>query len=40
MTPLSATEIAHLDPYQLMAVLGKRVIHPGGRRSTDRKSVV
>jgi SAM-dependent methyltransferase len=32
---LSATEIAALDPYALMAVLGKRVIHPGGRHSTD-----
>jgi SAM-dependent methyltransferase len=26
---------APLDPYALMAVLGKRVIHPGGRRATD-----
>lgn len=34
-TQLSATQIDHLDPYQLMAVLGKRVIHPGGRRSTE-----
>src|SRR4029079_19506715 len=32
---LTATEIAQLDPYALMAVLGKRVIHPGGRRSTE-----
>jgi SAM-dependent methyltransferase len=24
-----------LDPYQLMAVLGKKVIHPGGQRSTE-----
>ena len=24
-----------LDPYQLMAALGKRVIHPGGKRSTE-----
>jgi hypothetical protein len=23
--------IATLDPYQFMAVIGKRVIHPGGR---------
>jgi SAM-dependent methyltransferase len=33
-TPTDA-EIARLDPYQLMAALGKRVIHPGGRRSTE-----
>ena len=32
---LTATEIEQLDPYALMAVLGKRVIHPGGRRSTE-----
>lgn len=32
---LSEEEIARLDPYALMAVLGKRVIHPGGRRSTE-----
>lgn len=32
---LTAAEIGALDPYALMAVLGKRVIHPGGRRSTD-----
>jgi ubiquinone/menaquinone biosynthesis C-methylase UbiE len=32
---LSREEIARLDPYQLMAVLGKRVIHPGGRGSTE-----
>ncbi len=35
MTNLSATDIQQLDPYAFMAVLGKRVIHPGGRRSTD-----
>jgi SAM-dependent methyltransferase len=34
-TPLSSAEIERLDPYQLMAALGKRVIHPGGRRSTE-----
>ncbi|HEV8637943.1 MAG TPA: hypothetical protein VG370_27310 [Chloroflexota bacterium] len=28
-------DIGSLDPYTLMAVLGKRVIHPGGRRATD-----
>ncbi len=32
---LTAAEIGALDPYALMAVLGKRVIHPGGRRSTE-----
>ncbi|MEX2588372.1 MAG: class I SAM-dependent methyltransferase [Actinomycetota bacterium] len=32
---LSAREVERLDPYQFMAVLGKNVIHPGGRRSTD-----
>jgi SAM-dependent methyltransferase len=32
---LTDEEIANLDPYALMAVLGKRVIHPGGRRSTE-----
>ena len=35
MTKLAATEIATLDPYKFMATLGKRVIHPGGRASTD-----
>lgn len=30
-----AVDAASLDPYALMAVLGKRVIHPGGRRATD-----
>lgn len=32
---LTDGDIAGLDPYALMAVLGKRVIHPGGRRSTE-----
>lgn len=27
-------EVDRLDPYAFMAVVGKRVIHPGGRRST------
>ncbi|MFN2557907.1 MAG: class I SAM-dependent methyltransferase [Nitriliruptorales bacterium] len=31
---LTSEEIRALDPYVLMAVLGKRVIHPGGRRAT------
>jgi SAM-dependent methyltransferase len=32
---LSAAEVKSLDPYAFMAVLGKRVIHPGGRQSTN-----
>jgi len=32
----SAAEIRSLDPYAFLAVLGKRVIHPGGRRSTQQ----
>ena len=32
---LSATDVAHLDPYAFLAVLGKRIIHPGGRRSSE-----
>ncbi|MDP9073848.1 MAG: methyltransferase domain-containing protein [Actinomycetota bacterium] len=35
MTKLAAEEIAGLDPYKFMAVIGKRVIHPGGRASTQ-----
>jgi SAM-dependent methyltransferase len=34
-TRLRADEIAALDPYTFMAVIGKRVIHPGGRGSTE-----
>jgi SAM-dependent methyltransferase len=34
-TRLGADEIAALDPYKFMAVIGKRVIHPGGRASTE-----
>src|SRR5258708_2664814 len=33
-TRLNRQEISRLDPYQLMAALGKKVIHPGGRQST------
>jgi 2-polyprenyl-3-methyl-5-hydroxy-6-metoxy-1,4-benzoquinol methylase len=33
-THLKSTEVAELDPYVFLAVLGKRVIHPGGRRSS------
>src|SRR5712664_633575 len=32
---LSGGEIEQLDPYAFFAVLGKRVIHPGGRAATD-----
>src|SRR5213593_3605073 len=32
---LSAPEVEKLDPYAFLAVPGKRVIHPGGRRSTE-----
>lgn len=35
VTRLAAKEIAALDPYKFMAVIGKRVIHPGGRASTE-----
>lgn len=31
-----AAEVRRLDPYAFLAVLGKRVIHPGGKASTDR----
>jgi ubiquinone/menaquinone biosynthesis C-methylase UbiE len=33
---LAAAEIHELDPYKFMATIGKRVIHPGGRASTER----
>ena len=36
MARLSRDEVAALDPYAFLAVLGKRVIHPGGRASTDQ----
>jgi SAM-dependent methyltransferase len=32
---LGAAEVESLDPYAFFAVLGKRVIHPGGRTATD-----
>lgn len=35
MTRLAADDISALDPYRFMAVIGKRVIHPGGRASTE-----
>lgn len=34
-TRLDAREVAELDPYKFMATLGKRVVHPGGRTSTE-----
>jgi SAM-dependent methyltransferase len=36
MATLSAQAVRELDPYAFLAVLGKRVIHPGGRASTGR----
>lgn len=36
MATLTADEVRSLDPDAFLAVLGKRVIHPGGRASTDR----
>jgi SAM-dependent methyltransferase len=35
MTRLAAAEVAALDPYKFMATIGKTVIHPGGRASTQ-----
>lgn len=35
MARLTPAEIGLLDPYTLMAVLGKKVIRPGGRVSTE-----
>ncbi|MDQ3734310.1 MAG: methyltransferase domain-containing protein [Actinomycetota bacterium] len=32
---LAAEDIERMDPYQFMAVIGKRVIHPGGRAATE-----
>jgi SAM-dependent methyltransferase len=34
-TKLAPGQIGDLDPYKFMAVIGKRVIHPGGRASTE-----
>ncbi len=34
-TKLAPGEISDLDPYKFIAVDGKRVIHPGGRASTQ-----
>jgi SAM-dependent methyltransferase len=35
MARLAVEEVAALDPYAFMAVIGKHVIHPGGRASTN-----
>jgi SAM-dependent methyltransferase len=35
MARLTPAEVAALDPYKFMATIGKRVIHPGGRVSTE-----
>jgi ubiquinone/menaquinone biosynthesis C-methylase UbiE len=32
---LTGDQVAEMDPYVFMAVLGKHVIHPGGRQSTQ-----
>jgi len=32
---LTVRDVQALDPYTFLAVIGKRVIHPGGRRSTE-----
>jgi len=36
MTRMTAGDVKALDPYAFLGLVGKRVIHPGGRRSTDR----
>jgi hypothetical protein len=33
---LTGEQVRALDPYAFLAMLGKRVIQPGGRASTDR----
>jgi SAM-dependent methyltransferase len=33
---LGAAEVERLDPYVFMAVIGKRIIHPGGRSATEQ----
>jgi tRNA1(Val) A37 N6-methylase TrmN6 len=35
MSKLAADQVAKLDPYKFMAVIGNGVIHPGGRASTE-----
>ena len=34
LSQLTDADVDRLDPYAFMAAIGKRVIHPGGRRST------
>lgn len=36
MPRLATRDVERLDPYAFLALLGKRVIHPGGRAATDR----
>jgi cyclopropane fatty-acyl-phospholipid synthase-like methyltransferase len=36
MATLTSDQVQDLNPYAFLAVLGKRVIHPGGRACTDR----
>jgi SAM-dependent methyltransferase len=36
MPTLTSEQVRALDPYAFLAVLGKRVIHPGGRASTGQ----
>ncbi len=36
---LRSGEIERLDPYVFMAVIGKRVIHPGGRAACGVRKV-
>ena len=38
-TKLAPVDIAGLDPYKFMAVIGKRVIHPGGRAPAHMKKM-
>jgi hypothetical protein len=35
MTKLASSDVAGLDLYKFIAVIGKQVIHPGGRASTE-----
>jgi SAM-dependent methyltransferase len=35
ITHLTSAEVIQLDPYAFLAILGKRVIHPGGRHSSE-----
>ena len=35
IAPAPAVNVQPLDPYAFMALIGKRVLHPGGRAATD-----